>query len=272
MARTKQHFVQSLARGLSVLQAFTPEQPALTLTQLSERTGLNVVAVQRYTDTLMELGFLKRNRHREFYLSTQVLSLGYSMLSGNQIRRLAASYISEFSDRVGKTVNLSVLDGSDIIFIFRKEVHRFLPFDLRVGSKLPAHCTGSGKVLLAGLEDEKLRQVVYSTRWEKVTEYTIVDPDKLWDDLMLTRERGYSIADREWFMDLCSLGLPLINHNGQVEAAVNLSLTVAEAASDDFESFLAQFIELGRTLCTALGYMNQYPKIPHSSKPQGEGI
>jgi IclR family pca regulon transcriptional regulator len=262
LTRKQQHFVQSLARGLSVMRAFSSEVPNLTLTQISERTGLNVVTAQRYTDTLVELGFLKRNRHREFFLGPEVLSLGFAFVNGNQLRKIAEEYINEFSDRVQRTVNMAMLDGNEIIFLYRQEVHRFLSYDLHAGSKLPSHCTGSGKVLLAALDDETLRERLGNMDLYRVTAYTIVDADQLWDDLMLTRKRGYSIAKREWIVDLYSIGVPIINQEGKVEAAVNLSLSMEEAKGKHLKEMLDQVIDLGRNLSSAMGYNQKYPVIP----------
>ncbi|MBU1276953.1 MAG: helix-turn-helix domain-containing protein [Proteobacteria bacterium] len=261
--------MQSLARGLKVLQVFSAEHPSLTLSQISGRTGFNVVAVQRYTDTLMELGFLKRNRHREFFLGPEVLSLGFAFLNRTQLKKIAEEYISEFSHRVKRTLNMAILDGCEVIFIYRKEVHRFLSYDLHAGSKLPAHCTGSGKCLLAGLDDASLKELLEKTDLCRVTAHTIVDSKELWKDLMLTRKRGYSIADREWISDLYSLGVPIINQEGKMEAAVNLSLSSEEAKGEHLQDMLAQFIELGRSLSAAMGYKGPYPVIPIAD-PSGD--
>ncbi|MCF8042479.1 MAG: helix-turn-helix domain-containing protein [Desulfarculaceae bacterium] len=269
MARKQRHFVQALARGLNVLQAFSAEHSRLTLSQISERTGFNVVAVQRYTDTLMEMGFLKRNRHREFFLGPGVLSLGFAFLNRTELKKIAEEYISEFSDRVGRTLNMAILDGAEIIFIYRKEVHRFLSYDLHAGSKLPAHCTGSGKCLLAGLDDDSLKELLRESDLYRVTAHTIVDPEVLWKDLMLTRKRGYSIADREWISDLYSLGVPIINREGKMEAAVNLSLSLEEAKGSHLRDMVNQFIELGHSLSLAMGYQGPYPVIPIAD-PSGD--
>jgi len=269
LARRQRYFVQALARGLKVLQVFSAEHPRLTLSQISERSGYNVVAVQRYTDTLMELGFLKRNKHREFFLGPEVLTLGFAFLNRTQLKKIAEEYISEFSDRVQRTLNMAILDGPEVIFIYRKEVHRFLSYDLHAGSKLPAHCTGSGKCLLAGLDDHSLKELLNAADLYRVTPYTIVDPDVLWEDLMLTRKQGYSIADREWISDLYSLGVPIINQEGKMEAAVNLSLSVEEAKGAHLKDMLANFVELGRSLSRAMGYQGPYPVIPIAD-PSGD--
>ncbi len=262
MGRKNTHFIQSLARGLNVLQAFSAEEPALTLTGIVRKTGLNHAAAQRYTDTLVALGFLKRNKHREFLLGPKVLSLGFAFLGGNHIRKLAEVYISECSERLNKTMNLAVLEGAEVFFIYRREAQRFLSFDLHAGSKLPAHCTATGKVLLAGLPDARLKEVIRGIQFERITSHTILDPDQLWEDLMVTRRRGYSVCDRELYLDLYSLGVPLVTGEGRVAAAVNLSLSAERSDRELRRRMLEELVALGRTLSAALGYERDYPVIP----------
>lgn len=266
MERKNTHFIQSLARGLSVLQAFSVEEPTLTLTGIVRKTGLNHATTQRYTDTLLELGFLKRNKHREFFLGPKVLSLGFAFLGGNHIRKLAEAYISECSERLNKTINLAVLEDGDVFFIYRREAQRFLSFDLQAGSKLPAHCTATGKVLLAALPDQRLEEIIRDIRFEPITSHTIVDPGRLLEDLMTTRRRGYGVCDRELYLDLYSMGAPVINGEGRVVAAVNLSLSAERSDQDLRRRMLDELLALGRTISATLGYEGKYPLIPVEGK------
>ena len=263
-ARKKINFIQSLARGLSVLQAFSAQRPTLTLTDIASITGMNLTAVQRFTDTLMELGFLGRNKYKEFFLGPAVMSLGFAFLHGSQLTTQAEVYLSEFGEKVNRTVNLAVLDGDQIVFLYRKEAQRFLKFNLHAGSKLPSYCTGSGKVLLASLDDKELRRLIDKMEMEPITSHTIVDRKLLWNDLMETRNRGYSVCDRELSLALYSLAIPLINDERKVVAAVNLSLSSEEAKGEFLEDRTRRLIDLGRTLSKSLGYEGEYPIFPHN--------
>jgi IclR family pca regulon transcriptional regulator len=261
MYRKHIHFTQSLARGLSILQAFSSENPRLTLTQLAEITEMNKTAVQRFTDTLMELGFIGRNKHKEFYLDHRVLSLGFAYLQGSELIKLTSFYLKEFSERIGKTVNMSILDDKDIIFLYRHEVHRFLKYDLRAGSKLPSHCTASGKVLLASLQDKELLKRIKFMNLEIMTSLTIVDRDKLIEDIRKTRERGIGICDREFSLALYSVAVPLLNQEKKVVAAINLSMSSEEAVGHVLDNAVREIVEQGRKLSGLMGYVGIYPFI-----------
>ena len=265
MEQKHKHFIKSVARGLSILQAFSSERPKLTLTQLATITGMNRTAVQRFTDTLMELGFLGRNKHKEFFLGPKVFSLGFAYLQGSKLIELAASYLTEFSERIGMTVNMSILDDREIIFLYRHEVHRFLKYDLRAGSKLPSYCTASGRVLLASLEDRVLMERIKDMKLEKLTSHTIVEREKLLEEILRTRERGIGICDRELSLALYSIAVPLLNHERKVIAAINLSMSAEEAAGSILDNATREIVEQGRKLSQLMGYSGTYPEIPAGS-------
>lgn len=272
MGRQKTHFIQSLAKGLSILQAFSSERPKLTLTQLASLTGLNVVAVQRYTDTLMKLGFLRRSKHKEFSLGPKVLSLGFACLQGPQLLQLAVSHLREFSERLGRTVNMSILDGTEIIFVYRHEIVKFLKYNLTAGSKLPAHCTSSGKVLLAGLDDEELKQRIQRMNLERVTSYTITDSQELLEEIHRTRDRGIGISDRELSLDLYTIGVPILDYESRLVAAITMPLPYEEAAGQVLEETIQELVEQGRQLSELIGYRGEYPVIPLGSWRSDYGI
>ncbi len=262
----KLHFVQSLDRGLSVLEAFSKGDAALTLTEIAVETGMNVVAAQRYTDTLLQLGYLKRDENKKFYLSPKVLSLGFSFLDGSQIRRIAEKYLTEFSKRINKTVNLCILEDTDIVFLFRKEARRFLRHDIRAGSRLPAYCSGAGKVLLSSLEDDELRKRIRRMKIERMTSYTIIDKKKLWANLMETRQRGYSIVDRELSLSMFSIATPILNSEGVTIAAMNISMPAEEAKGTILRDMTKELLQAGRELSTYMGYYGRYPFIVGKSE------
>ena len=269
MTRTRLHFVKSLARGLAVLQAFSAERPTMTLTEIARATGLNLAATQRITDTLLQLGYLKRDEHKRYYLGPKVVLLGFSFLNGSQLRKQAARIMTDFGRRYGKTVNLAVLEEGEIIFLYRHESQRFLKYDLQPGSRLPAHCTAQGKVLLAALPDAQLRRLIQRMPLQSFTSRTITDPESLWNELMLTRRRGYAIADRELSLDLYSMGVGVVDAKGRVVAACNVSLR-AEAPEEEKQHMLGRLIALGEELSASLGYQGPYPLIEPA--PQTEEL
>lgn len=255
-------FVQSLARGLKVLEAFTPDRDQLTLTELARLTGLGMAAVQRYTHTLTCLGYLSRGRHKEFRLGPGVLSLGYSSLRGSELRKLAEAQLGHFSREVGFSVNLGVLQGRDVLILYRHEMARFFKFDLQAGSRLPAHCSAMGKLLLAALPPGELRKRLVGAELEPVTPLTITSRRLLEQDLAEIRAQGWAASDGEASLALYSLAVPVLNAEAQVVAALNLSLPRLEEDDKRRRRMLERLLKEGRRFSERLGYRGDYPQIP----------
>lgn len=262
MSREPIHFVQSLARGLNVLQAFSAERPRLTLTELGQATGMNKAAVQRLTDTLISLGFLGRNRYKEYYLGPKVLGLGYAYLQGNELKEMASERLREFSERTGNTVNLCVLDDTEVVVVYRREVRSFFKFDVQAGSRLPAYCTSMGKVLLSALPDAEIKARLKRIKLVPLTPYTITDRDQLWRELMRVREQGWALGDREASLALYSLAVPLLSQRSRVTATVNVSVFAEQAEPALIQRLHQELLEQGRRLSELMGYHGPYPAIP----------
>jgi IclR family transcriptional regulator, pca regulon regulatory protein len=262
MARITKHHIQSLDRGLQLLLAFTPVTPRLTLTQLAQVTGMNKPAVQRMTDTLLSLNFLGRNRHKEFYLGPTLLSLGYTCLQGFELRQVAREQLRAFSDRIGCTVNLTALNGTELVVLYRREVGTFYTFDVHAGSRLPAHCTSMGKVLLAALPDDELGRRLADMQLTPYTPHSPATVDQLREELMATRERGYGISDRESSLVLYAVAAPIIDGRARVVAAINVSMYVDLVPPERREELTQHLLAQGRRLSTVLGYAGPYPALP----------
>jgi len=156
---------------------------------------------------------------------------------------------------------MAILDNTDIIFLYRQEVHRFLKYDLRAGSRLPSHCTASGKVLLASLDDQELKQRIRKMKLEGTTSHTITDRKKLYQEILKTRANGIGTCDRELSLALYSISTPLLNHEKKVVAAINLSLSSEEATGTVLADAKREIVEQGRNLSKLLGYEGDYPLI-----------
>ena len=267
--RTPKHFIQSLARGLTVLQAFSAERPRLGLQQLAQITGFNKTAVQRLTDTLMSLGFLGRNEYKEFYLEPKVLSLGFAYLNGSELRQLAETHLRAFSERTNCTVNLAVLDGTQVVILYRHEVQTFFNFALVTGSKLPAYCTAMGKVLLAGLDHDELERRVGEMELVPLTSYTITDRERFLEEIVLTRQRGYAVCDREGTLALSSLAVPLMDRTGRTAATINLSLDAEEVSAKDMQPLIKALLGEGERLSRLIGFDGVYRRGPEGGLHAG---
>ena len=151
-------FVQSLERGLAVIQSFDADHPHLTLSEVAARTGLTRATARRLLLTLGQLGYVSTTG-RQFSLTPRVLDIGYAYLSSLNVQQIAQPYLEALSERVHESVSVTVLDGADIVYIARVPTKRIMTISLGLGSRLPAYCTSMGRVLLAELGPDELATV-----------------------------------------------------------------------------------------------------------------
>ncbi len=258
---TDRQFLQSLSRGLTVLEGFTPDRPRLTLTEMAQVSGLNLAFLQRCTHTLVLLGYLRKDNRKQYSLGPRVLSLGYSCLQGSELRRLAESQLRTLSQRIGCTVNLGVLDGSAVLVLYRHELQRFFKFDVQPGTKLPCYCTAMGKLLLAALDQLSLESILAGIKLQRLTASTITRRSDLLKELAKVRKQGFAESDREATPALYSIAMPLLNYEGQAVAAINVSILKGSDSEVIPPSIHADLVKEGRKLSALLGYQGDYPRI-----------
>jgi IclR family pca regulon transcriptional regulator len=216
------HFVQSLQRGLEVIRAFDAEHPELTLSDVARSTGLTRAAARRFLLTLEALGYV-RAHERWFSLTPRVLELGYAYLSSLTLPEVAEPHLERLVAEVRESSSVSVLDGTDIVYVARVPVSRIMTVAINVGTRFPAHATSMGRVLLAGLEDAELDAYLDGARLDRLSPRTITDPGELRAELERVRRQGWALVDQELEAGLRSVAAPVRDRSGRVIAAVNLS-------------------------------------------------
>ena len=215
-------FVQSLARGLSVIRVFGEDNPQMTLSDIARATGLTRATARRFLMTLIELGYV-RSDGRNFALTAKVLELGFSYLSGLTLTEVAQPHLEELSHSIGEATSAAILDGSDIVYIVRVPTHRIMSVGINLGTRLPAYATSMGRVLLAGLAPEALTTYLHTVKLQALTERTVVSESGLARELDRVREHGWAVVDQELEPGLRSVAAPLRNASGEVVAAINIS-------------------------------------------------
>ncbi|MEO3752007.1 IclR family transcriptional regulator C-terminal domain-containing protein [Streptomyces sp. B6B3] len=240
-------FVESLARGLSVLAAFDDcpagrEGPggapggALSLSALAEMTGLARATVRRSLITLQYLGYVA-GEDGLFRPRPRVLELGFARLSGLALPDIARPHLVSLVGRVRDSASMSVLVGDDIQYAARVPTVRIMSVDITVGTRFPAYATSMGRVLLAGLPAGERADRLRRAALPPLTPHTVTDRARLAALLDRVAERGYALVDEELEEGLRSLAVPVRDRAGRVVAAINVSMhasrrTAAQAVAE----------------------------------------
>jgi IclR family transcriptional regulator, pca regulon regulatory protein len=223
-------FSQSLERGLAVLATFTPDRPALGISELARRLGLTRSTTHRYVATLATLGYLQQDEStRQYRLGPRVLDLGFSVLGSLELREIAAPHLRRLTDSTGHTSNLAIRDDTDVILIDRVRgrpgrYHHHLEFTLHVGSRLPSYCSATGKALLAFLPRPDLDQLLDRMDLVQRGPRTVTSKTALLAELDHVRRTGVAVNDEELESALRSIAVPVRSRSGEVIAAVNIAI------------------------------------------------
>jgi IclR family pca regulon transcriptional regulator len=216
-------YVQSLARGLSVLRAFDAEHTQLSLAEIAQRSQLSRAVARRLVLTLHHLGYV-RQIGRGYSVSPRVLELGYGYLGTLNLAELVQPMLEDLAHRIDQSCSMAVLDGQSVVYVLRVPVRRVMTVSLGIGARLPAAATSMGRVLVAGLGDADLEAWLKACQPVAHTRHTVTDKKKLLDVIEKTRTLGYAYVEQELELGLCSLAVPIRNAAGQVAIAINTSM------------------------------------------------
>jgi IclR family transcriptional regulator, pca regulon regulatory protein len=230
--RTATHdpgFSQSLERGLAILAAFTPDRPALGISELARKLDLTRSTTHRYVATLATLGYLQQDDStRKYRLGPRVLDLGFSVLASLGLREIAAPHLRRLTDATGHTSNLAIRDDTDVILIDRvlgqPGRYHHLEFSLHVGSRLPSYCSATGKALLAFLPPSDLDHLLDRIDLIPRGPRTLTSKRALLTELEHVRRTGVAVNDEELDSALRSIAVPVRSRSGEVIAAVNIAI------------------------------------------------
>jgi IclR family pca regulon transcriptional regulator len=251
-ALTDPSFMTSLARGLAVIKAFSDHRRAMTIAQLSQKTGIPRAAVRRCLYTLKQLGYADSEANN-FFLKPGILALGYAFLSSTPLTVAAQPYLNELSHRLKESCVLAVLDQNEVMYVARSHTSRVLSLALNTGSRLPAYCTALGRVLLAGLSATQLDRYFASVVLAPHTERTVVSEQKLRDILFEVRQRGFAVVEEELETGLRSIAVPIRGASGATVAALSIGAQVGRISRDQIEDlFLPSLLNASNEICLLL--------------------
>ncbi|PAZ14575.1 IclR family transcriptional regulator [Streptomyces sp. SA15] len=232
-------FVESLARGLTVLTAFGEGRAELTLTEVAQATGLARATARRALLTYEHLGLVAPGARRTFVLTPRVLSLGFPPLSRTSLPRIAGPHLADLAARVQESASLAVLtaSGEEVQVTARAAASRVMSVDITVGTRLPAAATSLGRVLLADAGDAGAPAEV--------------------------RARGYALVDEEWEEGLRSIAVPVRDRTGRVVAAANVALHAARRTAEEcVRDVLPELTATAARIEADLGVAGRFTRVP----------
>src|SRR5882757_5299729 len=225
-------FVESLDRGLRLLQAFGESTAPQSLSEVARAADLPRATARRILFTLEHGGFVTSDG-KLFTLTPRVLTLAASYLQSSQVVTVLQPVLDRIALDAQEISSLAVLDGDEVVFIARGSPTRVFSAGLDIGYRLPAFCTSVGRAMLGQFGDGDLATRLAAMRREPMTPHTVTDPKRLLAAVRRDREQGYSLVDREAEPHFRSISVPVRRYDGVIVGAINMGAHVDRVSTDE---------------------------------------
>ncbi|KDB05039.1 IclR family transcriptional regulator [Defluviimonas sp. 20V17] len=236
--------VGSFAKGLRVLEAFGTETPRRSIAEVAAATGLDRATARRCLLTLHHEGYADYDG-KFFTLTPRTLRLGVGALAALPLSQIVQPWLDQLTERIGQSCSVSILDQTEIVYVARAAQRRVMSIGLMPGSRLPAHCTSMGRVLLAALPEPQARARIEASDLTPRTPHSVTEPDEILARLAEVRSSGYALIDQEVETGLRALAVPLYDLHGRVVAALNSGMAVtAEPADSLITTYLPELLRV----------------------------
>lgn len=212
-----------LAKGLAIIEAFGANTTRMTVSDAAHFADLSRPTARRCLLTLVDLGYLAHDG-KYFTPLPRMLRLGSAYMSTSSLPQIAQPHLAHARDVLQESVSLAVLDAGYSVFIARAEAIRIVSTGVKLGGRLPAYCSATGRILLSGLsEDEKLEHL-NGVPMKRLTQHTLANVAAVLKEVKLAGEWGYAISDEELEIGMSAMAVPLRNRTGEIAAAVSVSV------------------------------------------------
>ena len=238
-----------LAKGLAILEAFSPQCSRLTVSEAAECAGTSRASARRCLLTLTELGYLEFDG--KFYRpQPRLLLLGNRQLATRSLPEIAQPFLMTARDELHESASLAVLDGDKGLFVARAEADRLVMTGISVGTRMDLYCSATGRVLLSGQDDEEIEAYLNRAKLKPRTKLTVTRKSALREVIRHARMHGYATTDQELELGLRSIAVPVRDSRDRLVAAMSAS---ASSARVTLQQMIRSFVPVLREKAIALG-------------------
>lgn len=246
--------VQSVEKALIVLETLSRENREMSLTEIAGMLDWPKSTVHGLLATLREYQFIDQSRTSGHYgLGIRLFELGSQVARNWNIRQVARPVMHRLNDLFGETVQLATEENGEVLYIDKLESNQMMRIVSEIGARLPMHCTGLGKALLAHKTPAEIRGIIKKRGMRAMTAHTIVTQDALEMELSRIRTLGYAIDDRETMEGLRCMAVPIHDREGCVRYAISISGLSASLQGERFDEMLGAVREAAEEISYAMG-------------------
>lgn len=247
---------KAFVKGLNVLTALVENEEPCALTSLAEQLGLTKSNTHRLLNTLVEQGFATQDGEKGLYRPTlRLWELGARIVSRLDVVSIAREQMPRLAEATGETVHLSMLEGTEVIYLDKIEGTHAVRSYTRVGARAPAWCVATGKILLAHQTTKEIAAL--SSRLTRYTARTLTDIDQLRAELDEARNAGIAFNSGEWREDVVGAAAPIRDANGRVIAAIGISGPSQRLTAALLDKYSCIIISVGEAISRMLGHVEK---------------
>lgn len=258
-APVKDSSVKSVFRAIKILEAFSPDQPELTLNEISKITGFYKSTILRQIDTLLNEGFLAKDTENGRYrLGAKVYLLGQIFVQSSSLMKSAGPILKEVVDNLQETTAIFIIDEIERLCLKMVSGPHFIRATFETGHKMPIYAGASGKVLLAFSPESFLKRVIQETGLKSFTELTITNPADLRSELSKIKKGGWSVSWGERVPSAVTVSVPVFGDNGKIACSLSTSGPSDRLTEKIMPETIRILQHAGKKLSTEIGYLGDY--------------
>lgn len=216
--------IQSLSRGLTLLERLAAAEGGVGLVDLAQRVGLPPSTTYRLLGTMEKMGYVyQAGELGLWYVGLKAFVVGSAFLENRDLVAQSHHFLRRLMEQSGETANLAVPDDYEAVFVDQVQCREMMRMIVKLGSRVPLHASGVGKALLAAMSDDRVNDTLHQKGLARITPNTIHTPAKLWSELQNIRRQGFSYDDEEHALGLRCLAAAIYDQFGEPIAAISIA-------------------------------------------------
>lgn len=229
--------IEGLGKGLRVIEAFDDDHPRLTASEAAARAGITRTAARRHLLSLVHFGYAATDG-KHFWLAPRVLRLGQSYLGASRLPRLVQPFIQRVSMQCGETVNVSLLDGHEVVYVARSSPPRWVSIGYQVGTRVPAHVVTPGLVMLATRDDAAIDAWIAEHDFVGFTAHTVTDTERFRAELSEARAQDFWATSQQLDASFGGISVALKDRKGRCQGAMGMTVLASSYTPDQMRETL----------------------------------
>lgn len=246
--------VQSIDRAVLILECFSETKRELKLSEIANVLNLNKSTVHGIINTLKFHGFIDQDESTlKYRLGIRFMEFGDVVVNSMNIRNTAYPVIEDVCGKIEETVNLAILDGSDIIYIEKKECSNSIRISSRIGVRIPAYATAGGRIILSYMDKNKLACIL-PKKLKAFTASSLTDKNKLIQSFEEINKVGYAIDNEGLIQGMISVAAPIFDYKGNVLYSLSIIGPTIRMTEEKIKEFTIVIKEAANEISSRIGY------------------